>query len=162
MPKLIPLTQGKFAIVDDEDYGWLNQWKWFSYKDKNSPHYYAARGVWCGKNTKLIFMHRILIKNKGEGYVRDHVNRNSLDNRKSNLRICKIHQNFINAPSYIGNSKFKGVYWNKNIKKWHSRIGHNNKRIHLGFFKKEIEAARAYDKKAKELFGDCCYVNLGY
>lgn len=156
--KRIPLTQGKFAIVDDELYEWLNQWKWFAQKDKYT--YYAGRNVGKWPNQKMIFMHRQILGLKyKDGKQTDHSNSNGLDNRQSNIRICTIAQNNQNRRCWK-NVKLKGVRWYKDIQKWRSRICYKGKFIHLGYFKNEIDAAKAYDKKAKELFGEFVHTNF--
>ena len=95
-----------------------------------------------------------------EGEQTDHINHNCLDNRISNLRKCNSSQNNCNKPPRIVTSKYKGVGWNKEMKKWRSRIRINNKEYYLGHFDCEIEAAKAYDTKALELHGEFAYTNF--
>jgi len=153
--RFIPLTQGKFAIVDAEDYDWLNMYKWCV--SKKRYNFYACRRT----RGKKIFMHR-LITNAPEGMLVDHINGISLNNRRSNLRICTIAQNNRNSrPWRRSTSKYKGVSWCQAAGKWRARIRPNRKQMHLGCFDNEIKAARAYDKKAKELFGEFAYLNFG-
>ena len=91
----------------------------------------------------------------------DHINGNPLDNRKSNLRICTNAENQRNKGVYKNNkSGYKGVHWFKRDKKWQAQIKHNNKSIHIGLYEDKEEAARAYDKKAKELHGN--FKNLNF
>ena len=148
----IPLTQGKFAIVDDDDYEYLMQWKW--YFDRG----YARRGV-C-KNGKLTFflMHRVVAKT-AKGLCTDHKNRNKLDNRKDNLRICNYSENAQNMMTKHGNSRFKGVHFHRKDMVWQSYIKHNGKQVHLGSFDCEIEAAKAYNSAAQEFFGEFSCLN---
>lgn len=154
--KQISLTQGKFAIVDDQDYDWLNQWKWY-YNNK-----YAKRKTLGGKTKrKTIYMHR-LIMNALSGLLDiDHKDGNFLNNRRANLRFCNDSQNQRNkhAKKINALSNYKGVSWHKRNKKWIANLVFNQKLIHIGYFKKEIEAAKAYDKKAKELFGEFARLN---
>jgi len=160
--KTIPLTQGKFAIVDDDDFNWLNQWKWYAAKDGLS--WYVCRG------RLSIKMHReILGLKKGDGKETDHKNGNGLDNRRCNLRICTRAENVRNMQKDNNcTSKYKGVHWQKGeIRKgkqykgkWASQIVYNYKHIYLGLFNNEIDAAFAYDKAAKELFGEFVYLNF--
>ena len=155
--KKIKLTQGKFAIVDNEDYEWLNQWKWCYNSDG-----YTARGQWDPVTKKIItiLMHR-LIMNAKKGEEVDHANHNTLDNRKCNLRICTKFQNMQNSKLQKNrSSKYKGVCWHKDNKKWKAYITYEGKRIHLGYYDIEEEAARVYDKKAIELFGKFAYLNF--
>ncbi len=151
---LIPLTQGKFAIVDAEDYDRLNQYQWYACKCKST--FYACR---C-EGGKTIRMHREIMRAPKE-LICDHINHNGLNNRKSNLRLCTHAQNCYNQQaSSTGTSKYKGVSWHKCSGKWSARVRRDRKFYNLGDFENEIEAAMAYDKKAKELFGEFAYPNF--
>lgn len=166
----IPLTQNKFALVDDENYEWLNQWKWCTLKIKTKIGnlFYATRAITqkSGKpgKRKMVSMHRqILGLKQGDGKQTDHQNHNGLDNREYNLRVCTQFQNNCNRLPTGGISKYKGVTRQryKHYKsKWKASIKYNRKIIYLGYFENEIEAAKAYDKKAKELFGEFAYLNF--
>ena len=146
----IPLTRGKFAIVDPEDYPRLAKHKWFFAKSPTGS--YAAR--WQrqkAKNTrKRIWMHREII-HIPKHLVCDHINRNGLDNRKANLRRASVSQNLCNRTKTRTKtrSKYKGLEWDKNQRKWKARIQLNGQKIYLGSFSNEIDAAKAYDKKQK-------------
>lgn len=157
MSKRILLTQGKVALVDDEDYEWLNQWKWYAIKRGNI--FYAARYIGKWPKQRTILMHREIL-NVPKGAEIDHINCKGLNNRKSNLRICTHQQNTQNQrkPKYKS-SKYKGVHWSRIAKKWAATIRHNNKGIHLGYFVNQIEAAKTYNKKAKALFGEFARLN---
>lgn len=148
----IELTQGKVAIVDDDDFEWLNQWKW-------RFDIYAVREL----RGKPLYMHRIILQTP-IGMQTDHINGDKLDNRRENLRICSASQNKQNEGIRSNNtSGYKGAHYvstNNRIKKWCATIWINNKSIFLGFFLTAEEAARAYDKKAIELFGD--FANLNF
>lgn len=163
MSKRIPLTQGKFAIVDDEDFEYLNQFNWCANKIGNT--YYAVRVLYLGggrknQKRKKIFMHRQIL-NAQDGEEVDHRNHCTLDNRKQNIRFCTHSQNNQNRNPYKNtSSKFKGVSWNKRDKKWEVQIMLNGKTIHLGLFFDEIEAANAYDDKARELFSEFAKTNF--
>ncbi len=161
--KRILLTRGKFALVDDEDYDWLNQWKWCA--AKQGRRYYATRNTPYvdrrqGKPPS-IFMHR-LIMNTPDGKEVDHKNHNAIDNRKINLRICTRSENMANVrPGVNSASRYKGVSrTGRQNQTWRSRIMYHRKTIYLGFYFTEIEAAKAYDVKAKELFGEFAYTNF--
>ncbi|KKL76225.1 hypothetical protein LCGC14_2047030 [marine sediment metagenome] len=150
--RFIPLTQGYYAIVDADKYKWLMRWKWCA-QGVNSLYTYAVRS----ENGKIIRMHRQILECKDNEHS-DHKNHNTLDNRIINLRKCTIAQNQYNAMPRIGTSKYKGVYRQRN--KWHAEVVYKGKHYHLGFHKQEIDAAKAYDRKAKELFGEFAYINF--
>ncbi len=152
--KLIPLTQGQFAIVDADDYEELSRYKW--HVNKGGRTYYAR----SQKKGKDIKMHR-LIMGAPKGLFVDHINHNGLDNRKQNMRLCTRLENIRNQlPRRGGSSQYKGVGWHKKTKKFVARITYKGKRTSLGYYDDEIEAAKAYDKKAKELFGEFAYLNF--
>lgn len=155
MSKLIELTQDKFAIVDDEDYYFLIQWKW-CYWDG-----YARRTQKLpSKTSKTIFMHRVINKTK-EGLFTDHINRNKLDNRKSNLRNCNKGQNRRNSnPHKNSSSLFKGVCWAKARNKWRADCNAFGERKFLGHFTCEIEAAKAFDAYLLNISSDINYLNF--
>lgn len=128
--KRIKLNKGFVALVDDSDFEYLNQWKWFEH------HGYAVRTKRIGlrKFNKIseIYMHR-LINQTSEGFDTDHINRNKLDNRRCNLRTVTRSQNQFNRGNPINNtSGYKGVGWDKEHQKWVSRIKVNGKKIFLG------------------------------
>jgi len=133
--KNIQLTRGKFAIVDSEDFEFLNQWKWYC---NNSG--YAVRDIVSGKKKKYVFIHRIL-NNTPEGFITDHINRNSLDNRKINLRTSDKSKNAINSKVRVDNtSGVKGISWSERRKKWRAYITLNHKTTFLGEFSKMEDA----------------------
>lgn len=157
----IPLSRGLLALVDGEDHEWLNQWKWWALKVKNK--YYAVRTQWLKveKRYITILMHR-QIMNTPKGMETDHISRCCLDNRKSNLRVCTSSENHRNTTGKVNKtSTYKGVCWNKKHKQWCANITHNKKTYYLGHFSNEAKAAKAYDKKAKELFGEFACLNFG-
>ena len=155
--KKIPLSKGQFAIVDDEDYEKLVQWKWHQ-----SVSGYAIRNdsIINGIQPK-VYMHRLIL-NVPNGFQGDHINRNKLDNRRKNLRICTKAENRYNKGPIQRKtaSIYKGVYWHRPARKWYGHIQHNNKVTHLGMFKTEKEAAIAYNKRALKLFGQFARLNV--
>lgn len=158
--KYIPLTQGKFAIVDDEDYERLNQHKWHMGKGRNT--YYAKRSIKIGNKRTTQCMHHDII-NVPPGFETDHKNRKGYDNRKCNLRICTRAQNSQNSKppkTSKHSSRYKGVSWFNITKKWRAYIKKNNVFTSLGYYINEIDAAKAYDKAAKELFGEFACTNF--
>ncbi len=154
----VPLTQGKFALIDDEDFDLVNSFKWYACKYKNT--FYALTNVKLGNKQTTISMHRFILNSKPNEHT-DHKNHNTLDNQKHNIRKCTNSQNHMNRKSHReSSSKFKGVCWHKIHKRWIAQIRLRGKLIFLGYSKNEIEAAGAYDKKAKELFRGFALLNL--
>lgn len=149
--KYIPLTKGKSALVDDEDYEYLNQWKW-SYANEG----YAVRSTRVQGKQYTRYMHRELSGCEGRT---DHKNQDKLDNRRENLRPATSSQNRVNRPSLNHTSSYKGVSKKKNDR-WQAYIGKDNKILWLGTFDSEIHAAMAYDLWAKELHGEYAYLNF--
>jgi len=155
--KRIPLSQGLFALVDNKDYDDLMQFKWFAKKEHGI--FYAARTLSVKGKKKTLRMHSFLLKLE-KGQEGDHRNHEGLDNRRMNLRVCTHSQNSKNRKKTVGtSSRFKGVYWVKRLRKWSCRIGTDGKH-NLGLFADETEAARVYDMKAKELFGEFAQLNF--
>jgi hypothetical protein len=153
--KIIPLTQGKFATVDDDMYEYLNQWKWHVNRGRNT--WYACRGD--GWRRKVLSMHRVIM-NTPDGVLVDHINGDGLDNRKANLRNCTNTENQRNSNKQINNSSgYKGVYLDKRRDKYFAQITVNNKALHSGYFRTAKEAARAYDEMAKKHFGEFARLN---
>jgi len=138
--KLIKLTQGKFARVDNSDFNRVNQFKWCANKYKNT--YYAVRVV--GKQT--IYMHRFIMETPDDKEV-NHWDFNGLNCQRSNMMNCTHQQNLWNQPPR-GKSKYLGVSWFERDKKWTGRIRINGIAKNLGYFNTEIEAAIARDKAA--------------
>ncbi len=158
--KMIPLTQGKCAMVDDEDYKRISRHKW-SASDFGCT-FYAIRNVKGNapsKHRRSILMHREILGVPDDKET-DHCDGNGLNNCKVNLRICSHQQNLYNSSKQTNrSSKYKGVVWYKQTKKWMARVQWNRQRYHLGYFKDETKAALAYNRKAKELFGDFAKLN---
>jgi hypothetical protein len=153
--KEIQLTQGKVALVDDEDFEYLNQWRW--YLLKSHTNYYAIRT--SRPENKLIQLHRVVIKAK-QGEIVDHVNGNKLDNRKINLRICTMAQNCQNRKiSKLNKSGYNGVSWCIRSKKWVAQIQCENKKIHIGYFINPIDAAKAFNEAAIKFHGEFAKLN---
>lgn len=145
--KKIPLTQGKFAIVDDEDFEFLSQWNWYYLNG------YAVRSF---KGSKIL-MHRVI--NKTPDYLQtDHINRNRLDNRKINLRNATVSENQTNRLSLYNTTGYRGVFRGKGGA-WRVRIQVKGEKINIGSFKSIKEAAIAYNKKALEIYGDFAVLN---
>ncbi len=150
--KRIPLTQGKFALVDDEDFKELSKYKW--HVTRNRQILYAGMSVRNKTAQRHIRMHRFIM-NAPEGQEIDHKDGDGLNNRKSNLRFCTHSQNAYNQKKRRGtSSQYKGVYFNKDHGKWHARISIEGKRKSLGYFDLEIEAGIAYADAAEDVYGE--------
>lgn len=156
----INLTQEKSALVDDGDFEYLNQWKWYASKSKRT--FYAKRNLYINGKYTTIKMHRELLRLKKEDKIQvDHKDGNGLNNQKNNLRICTQNENQHNSRKrYDNTSEYKGVSWHKRDKKWFAQICFQNKNLFLGYFNDKTEAALSYDKKARELFGEFSKTNF--
>ncbi|HEX4501069.1 MAG TPA: AP2/ERF family transcription factor [Scandinavium sp.] len=153
--RYIPLTRGKIAIIDTEDFVRLSQWNWRV--TVNSCDFYAVRN---GKNKKNVYMHRQIIGCKPKEHA-DHKNHDTLDNRKNNIRKCTRTQNMCNRKAQINcKSGFKGVVWRPTSKKWSAGINYESRHIALGCFNTKEEAARAYDVAAKFYQGEFAHLNF--
>ena len=132
----IPLTKGQFAKVDPEDFLWLSQYNWYCHIRPHTS--YAARNKRLNKKQKRFWMHREIIKTP-EHLVCDHINRNGLDNRRSNMRIVTHSQNHFNEKLRTDNtSGYKGVYYHKSSGGWVATLG----KKHLGCFRKKSDAIK--------------------
>ena len=157
--KKIELTKGKFTLVDDEDYDFLMRWKW-QYMNVG----YAGRSKYAGmKNGKefneCLYIHR-LVTNAEKGFEVDHIDHDKLNNQKKNLRVVTSSQNKMNGNSRVGStSKYKGVSWDAKNNKWQAGIHYEGKKVFLGRFNSEDDAAEAYNKKAGEVFGEYARYN---
>jgi len=159
----IPLTQGKVALVDAEDFDFLNQWKWCVAKVGKCGHLYAVR---CspksenGKKKTTVRMHRVIM-NAAPDILVDHKKHTTLDNRKQNLRTCTRKQNNSNSSSRKGStSKYLGVSFDKNRKKWTVRVKIDGRVKSLGRFDEEREAAVVYNEAAKKHYGEFANLNI--
>ena len=147
-------NKGKYvALVDDEDFEYLNQFKWSANKIGNT--FYAVRRIGIDCNRNMRYIHGTIMNGKGI----DHIDGNGLNNQRNNLRFCNQSQNGGNSRKR-GNctSTYRGVSFYKKTKKWQANITINGKLIHLGYFVSEFAAAKAYNAKAIEFF--CEFANL--
>lgn len=151
--RYVPLTQGKFAIVDARDYARVSQYNWCVSRKGSTIYAYRKDH---GKN---VYLHQFLMK-PPPGKVVDHIDGNGLNDRRSNLRVVDRRLNQLNCRPSVRSSRFKGVRLSPWTRKWYAAITLDGHTIRLGPFDKEIEAARAYDRKAHELFGEYAYLNL--
>lgn len=142
------VIKDKVCLIDVDDFHLINKHTWNVTKKGHSFY------ICSDYKGKRIYLHRLILKPNPNELV-DHINRNGLDNRKRNLRICSKSTNAMNSKKQatrnnkICSSKYKGVSWNKRDKYFEAYINVNKKRIRLGYYKNELEAAKAYDAAAK-------------
>ncbi len=148
--RLIPLGDGFYAYVDAADYEWLSRYRWFLHNG------YAGRR----EKNKVVLMHREITR-APKGMVVDHVDANKVNNCRFNLRVCTPDENRYNlGKKYGSRSRFKGVTYNRRLRKWLARCRFKGRVYCLGYYDDEVEAARAYDHKAVELFGEFARLNF--
>ncbi len=155
----IQLTRGQITLVDDEDYDYLTQWKWCALYNTSTKTYYVVRNQTHGEyesydTRKMFLMHRVILQ-VDNSYQVDHVNHNTLDNRKENLRLATISENLRNRNKPKNNkSGYKGVSWKSRDKVWAAQIKIGGKSIYLGSYTTPEDAYDAYKKAAIELHGE--------
>lgn len=158
--KKIPLCgvhgKGKYALVDDEDYNQVKQYRW------HLAAGYIKTSLKGRRKNRHVTLHDVILwKPKGKKLVTDHINGNCLDNRRKNLRICTNTENCRNTKIGKNNtSGFKGVSWAAERGAWLVQIMVNRKKIWLGYFDNKVDAAKAYDKAAIKAFGDFAWLNF--
>lgn len=147
--KEIALTKGKKVIVDDDVFAEINKYSWYY----NSNGYAARRETLSRGVSKNVKMHHKIIGKPSKGFVVDHINRNKLDNRRSNLRFCSKSVNALNSKNNRKNntSGFIGVSYDRSRRKWSASITINYKKIHLGRFHYKKDAVKAR-REANKLY----------
>jgi hypothetical protein len=155
---LIELTKSQVSIIDNEDWVLVKEYKWYAHQDLCGKYYAVAWTKMVNGKRKLLLMHRLLLA-ATKGQQIDHINGNSLDNRRENLRFCNCSQNQQNRKVTSGTSLFKGVSRCKTTNRWRADIKSNGKQVFIGRFDTELEAAKAYDTKAKDLFKEFASLN---
>jgi hypothetical protein len=158
--KEIELNHGFVTLVDDDMFDKLNQQKWYSHRHPNRHTNYAKYYA----NNRILFMHHFILP-RIDGFLTDHIDGNGLNNQRSNLRYATNSQNNANAHKRAkAQSGFKGVSLDKRnirgIKKWAAQVMRDGKVFWLGYHQTPLEAALAYDQKAKELFGEYARTNF--
>lgn len=150
--KKVPLTQGLFALVDDEDYNTISKFKWCAHRPRNVTYASARIGH------KMVYLHRFLMP-----WIPriDHYDGNGLNNQRSNLRSATRSENGCNRGRNKNNiSGFKGVSWFKKTNQWRARIGLDGRDRLLGYFDDPTAAAKTYDKAARRLHGKFAHTNF--
>lgn len=166
------ITKNMETLIDEVDADLANaHWCAHTHTEKSSVCHYAVRNAPEVNGKRLypttIQLHRVILSRmvgrelRGVDQV-DHINHNGLDNRRANLRLATPTQNHANQRTQrkIKSSRFKGVCWNARDRKWQVNIKKNNKQLHVGNFDSEIDAAKAYDEKAKQMFEEFCCLNF--
>ena len=159
----ILLSQGKIALVDDDDFELISSHKWHAKMDRNT--FYAKTHIRIAGRFATLHMHRLIL-GVSVGLMVDHLNNNGLDNRRCNLRLANGSQNQWNSRKRQAlkgtavSSQYKGVNYKKAGKRWAAQIGMYGRRKHLGYFASEELAAQAYDEAAKKYFGEFARLNF--
>jgi hypothetical protein len=157
---LIPVGQGKYAIVDADDYDRLAKYKWQLWSSRDTYYAFRETSARGGKKRQRVLMHREII-DIPEGMVCDHANRKSLDNRKANLRQATASQNGCNTCKRVKKtSRYRGVSQDARSNKWRAQIRVNGRNIYLGVSDDEVDAAKAYDAAAKKYHGEFAVLNF--
>ena len=160
---MIPLTQGKFALVDDADHAYLSQFKWRALKHAFKCRIYWTAVRWTydpNGNRRATYMHQQIIPLVGNTTEIDHKNGNALDNQRENLRSATHIQNLQNRRKAPGtSSRFKGVSWYRRDGNWMAKITINRHQKNLGYFTSEQAAADVYDRAALRYFGEFALTN---
>lgn len=157
MAEIIAIS-GETIILDDADLDDLAQHRWFIQRTKRANTTYAMARITMPDGKRITKgIHRIIMGDPA-GMQIDHINGNGLDNRRTNLRIVTRQQNLQNQKSRGGASPYRGV--SASAEKWMACLTHNYQRIYLGTFTTDVEAAQAYDAKARELFGEYAALNF--
>jgi hypothetical protein len=146
-------SNGIKFLVDDSDYDLIKKYKWQTLKNKKTGAHYIRTRI----GQKTILLHRMLLSPPA-GYVVDHINGVTTDNRRSNLRVATHSQN--NMNSKVKSRKYKGIKWKPDERKWQTRITFKGKEVSLGQYPCPIVAAIRYDIEAKKLFGEYARINF--
>ena len=150
--KFIQLTKGYTAVIDDADYAAVSQFSWHAHVCKNTV--YARRGYRVGGRCVTQYLHQFLLKCERV----DHHDRDGLNNQRDNLRKATVQQNAFNRVQVSGTSPYKGVH--RNRKAWRAMIRIDKKKVHIGSYKTELEAAKAYDAMALKIHGEFARLNF--
>jgi hypothetical protein len=156
--KTIPLSQGKVALVDDEDYQRVSAFKWSA--ALRDHKWYACRNLGRQHKQQLIYLHRFIV-DAPTGCEVDHEDGNGLNCMRLNLRKCTPVQNRCNTGLSVRNkSGFKGVHWRRDIQKWAAQIKTHGYKISLGVYDSAEAAARVRDVAARKYHGEFAWLNF--
>lgn len=157
--KEIKLNLGKVALVDDEDFEYLNQWKWFVIPGKYTS--YARRNGRKTEEKRFYQMHRVILNITDSHVLADHKDRNGLNNQRSNLRLSNKSLNSANAHKKTNSSKYFGVSKHSVNRKnpWIVVITKDNKLNWIGAFPTQEQAALAYNIAVVKLYGEHARLN---
>lgn len=159
MVRQIGMANGSVVLVDASDYELVSKRKWHAHGNDRRWTYAAAWNRTTAGKLQLVLMHRILL-DPPPGMVVDHINGNTLDNRRCNLRVCEHRENVKNRRKTRGVSRYKGVYWRADRERWVANLRVDGRKINLGRHKDEESAARAYDAAAKVHHGAFARLNF--
>lgn len=152
--KTIPLTRGLVACVDDEDYEVLRKFRWYAHRCPNQDYFYARCGLPHNGGTKQVLMHRMILALTDPKVGVDHIDRNTLNNCRDNLRLADKSQNGHNTGKRrVNTSGYKGVSWHRQSGKWLAQIVADKKWHYLGIYETPEAAHAAYCKAADRLHG---------
>lgn len=160
----IKLTQNQWATIDEKNLELINKYKWRAHWKSNGKTFYAT--TWArDPNTKkrhFLSMHRLILGATDPKIFIDHINHDTLNNTEANLRLATCSQNLMNKRRSLTNSssKFKGVSWEPDRRKWKAKIKINKKEATLGRFESETEAALCYNNAAIKHFGEFALLNV--
>lgn len=160
--KIIPLTRGVEAVIDDCDHGLILSFGWWGAMPRNQTNggFYATTRVKVGARLTTRYMHREIMR-APKGLQVDHIDGNGLNNTRANLRLCDRSLNNVNRRlGYSPASGFRGVYQDRGAPLFYARIWHGGSAKRLGYFRDAQEAARAYDAAAREAFGEFAILNF--
>ena len=155
----VALRNGGVALVDDEDFARVSQWVWSAQPIHKMPGALCARGSVRDALGRVapVSMHRFIL-DAPNGLTVDHIDHDCLNNRRSNLRLATVGENNRNRRTRRGASGFRGVIWDQ--QRWCAAIYHEGRRINIGRFANLEDAARARDKRARELHGEFAILNF--
>ena len=159
MTNVILLSRGYQAVVDAADYTDLSQHNWSAWMSPSGT-VYARRNMRRGGKRGTLYLHQQVLGYAPRGLEIDHINGNSLDNRRCNLRFCTHQQNSCNRlPNRTKLTKYKGVKKHNNCNRYEAKLKTLGKWHYLGLYKTQEEAALAYNEAAKKLFGEFAHLN---